>query len=110
MTKKILLWAVLLGAATSVMIGLAETFLPNSGVKGIVIDALALPGAFIAGFYYTEGLHTGRGAPSWGYVVIALNFVVYVLFWLFVFTVAVALANRHKHKSKFPNPSFMIVL
>jgi hypothetical protein len=86
--KKIVLWAFLLGVTTSVVIGLAETYLPDASTKGCIIDALALPGAFIAGFYYTEGIHTGHGAPNWGGAVIALNFLVYVFFWLLVLTMA----------------------
>jgi hypothetical protein len=98
MTKKLLLWGVLLGAATSIMICLAELYLPNNIEKESVMDVLALPGAFIASIYYTEGVHTGGGAPYWGYAVMVCNFLVYVLFWLLVFAAAKHTLNRHDHE------------
>ncbi len=82
------LWALLLGGVTSVVIGLAETYLPNSYAKGAVIDAFALPGAIIAGVSYPEGPHTGFGARYWGLAVLVLNFVVYFGMWLALLALA----------------------
>jgi hypothetical protein len=69
-----------LGFATSVLIGLAANYLPYSQARDVIIDALAIPGALIAGLVYPQGVHTG-GARYWGAAVLISNFIVYVLFW-----------------------------
>jgi MYXO-CTERM domain-containing protein len=97
--KKVLIVALLFGFLTSAAIGLAETYLPNAAAKGIVIDALAFPGAAIASLYYSEGVHTGRGAPSWGYAVIIFNYLVYALFWLLVLMTARFFRRRRRDDS-----------
>lgn len=98
MKRRLMLWAVILGFVTSVAVGSAEAFLPISSAKSTIIDGVALPGALIASVYYTEGVHTGRGAPNWGIVVITLNWVVYCFFWLIVL-MAIRFAGRYRHRS-----------
>src|SRR5207253_3230169 len=39
---------------------------PCSGTRGRITDALAIPGARIAGLIYPQGVHTGTGARFWG--------------------------------------------
>ena len=71
---RMIVGSLLLGAMTLVAIGLAKNHVPSA-------EMLALPGAILASLYYTEGPHTGNGAPSWGYVVLALNLVIYSGAW-----------------------------
>jgi hypothetical protein len=103
MAKKALIVALLLGFLTSAVIGLAETYLPNTAAKGIVIDTLAFPGAATASLYYSEGVYRGRGAPAWGLAVIILNFFLYVFLWLVVLA-AVASFGRHDRNHKGTSP------
>jgi hypothetical protein len=63
-------------------VGLAAAYLPPSHIKDVLIDSCAMPGAIITALVYPEGPHTGSGAPSWGLVVLVLNFAVYCGLWL----------------------------
>jgi len=85
--RRPLLVSVALGIATSVVIGLADTYLPYSKAKVWVIDAVTLPGALVAGPFYPEGSHTGRGAPSFGAWAMAANLAVYIGSWYAVLRV-----------------------
>lgn len=51
------------------------------GEGGDLTDTLSLPGAFIAFLFYPEGVHTGRGAASWGWTVLVGNWLFYALVW-----------------------------
>jgi hypothetical protein len=81
MPKQRFIWSLALGMATSILGALAETYLPYGPTKERLIDAISTPGALIVGLLYPQGPHTGGGVGLWGYYVIAVNFVVYVLFW-----------------------------
>lgn len=78
---KRLIVSVALGFATSAAIGLTNEYVPYSGFRVRVVDALTVPGALIAGLVYPQGVHTGRGAPTFGLWAMAANIVVYVGFW-----------------------------
>src|SRR5205807_8671641 len=52
--------------ATLVLVGLAGDTLPYSRTRDRITDALASPGARIAGLIYPQGVHTGTGARFWG--------------------------------------------
>jgi hypothetical protein len=94
-----LILSVALGFATSAVIGLANEYVPYSGFRVRVLDALTLPGAIIAGLAYPQGIHTGRGAPTFGIWAMAANFVVYVAFWY----VCLRVVGRIRRKSQ-PRP------
>jgi hypothetical protein len=79
--KRPLLFALVLGIATSFLIGVAAIRLPYSEARDAVTDALTLPGGLIARLVYPAGVHTGRGAPNWGLVAWGANVAVYILFW-----------------------------
>lgn len=81
MLKRPFLFAVGLGVATCFLIGLAATRLPYSRARDAITDALALPGGLIAGLFYPQGIHTGRGAPGWAWLAMLSNWVFYILLW-----------------------------
>jgi hypothetical protein len=59
-------------------------YLPYSTGRDAVSDILAYPGALISAPFYSEGMHTGRGFPGWGYVAVVGNMVFYALLWFLV--------------------------
>jgi hypothetical protein len=85
MRNRILL-SIGLAVLTWLVLALVEAYLPFSDAKNRVIDAVSLPGAILAGFVYPEGIHTGRGAPGFLYVAVALNLIIYCLVWFGVLT------------------------
>src|SRR5882762_5902818 len=78
--KRRLLLSLAFGIATSFLIGLTK-HLPYSETRDAITDGLTLPGGFIAGLVYPEGIHTGHGAPNWALLAGVSNVIVYVLFW-----------------------------
>ncbi|MBZ5552405.1 MAG: hypothetical protein LAO21_06770 [Acidobacteriia bacterium] len=93
-----------LGIATSILVGLAGSYLPYSHARDSIVDAFATPGAWIAGLVYPQGVHTGRGAPNWGFAVLGLNFIVYILFWYCCLQV-VAYFRRRRQQDDAPDLS-----
>ena len=87
-------YALVLGAVTFGATGLAKTYVPDSHAKGVILDSLAMPGAILAGLYYTEGPHTGSGAPNWFLAVLILNFVIYSAVWF----VLLGLVRHHRRR------------
>lgn len=55
--------------------------LPYSTTRDAIHDIVLMPGAFIAGVFYPQGIHTGRGSIGWAYVAVAGNGVFYALLW-----------------------------
>jgi hypothetical protein len=55
--------------------------LPYSPLRDDLADTLSFPGVLVARMFYPEGVHTGHGAPNWGYVVFWSNIFFYVAFW-----------------------------
>ena len=96
MLKRSFLFALGLGIATSAVIGLLDTYLPYSETKIRVMDAVAVLGALLAGLAYPQGVHTGRGAPWFGFWAMAANFAIYVTFW-YVCLKLTAWAYRRRH-------------
>ena len=92
--KRPTLSAVLLTSLTF-LLALGTNQLPYSHVRDVITDLLMLPGGLIAGFVFTEGAHTGHGAPTFGVWAIAANFVFYTLFWYAVLRVA----THHRQKA-----------
>lgn len=85
MNNQRLVWrgiiSLLLGSATLGIIGILATQLPYSPIRDHITDAAALPGGLLASIFYPEGVHTGRGAPSWAVVCMGFNVFVYTLAW-----------------------------
>lgn len=103
MLRRLLLLALGLGIATSVVIGLLDTYLPYSETKIRVIDAVTVPGALIAGLVYPQGVHTGSGAPWFGFWAMAANLAIYVVFWYVSLRVIVHF--RRKDEAPAPQPN-----
>jgi hypothetical protein len=59
----------------------AINYLPYSPSRDTLSDFLGAPGALIAGLFYPEGVHTGRGSPGWAYVAFTGNAAVYGAVW-----------------------------
>ncbi len=82
MLKLRVVGAVGLGITTSILVGLAGSYLPYSHARDTITDALAFPGGLIAGLVYPYGVHTGGGAGyRWAVLVWASNVFVYAVFW-----------------------------
>ena len=96
MLRTRILWSIALGVLTSVVVAVAASTLPYSQARDRVIDAFAIPGAFIVGLVYPQGVHTGGGIRYWGALVLACNFLIYVLFW-YACLCARALFRKGKH-------------
>ncbi len=79
--KRPFLFSLAFGIATSSLIGVVGGRLPYSETRDVIIDVLTLPGGLIAGLAYPEGVHTGHGAPMFGFWAMAANLGVYILFW-----------------------------
>ena len=55
--------------------------LPYSPTRDTMTDALRMPGGFIAGLFYPQGIHTGSGSPHWADVAVAGNLTFYAIIW-----------------------------
>jgi hypothetical protein len=97
--KNILVRSGALAIATLVLVGLAGDALPYSRTRDRITDALASPGARIAGLIYPQGVHTGTGARFWGIAALACNLVAYLVFWFACLKLASYLfARRHRYE------------
>lgn len=103
--KRPLLISLVLGIGMSLLLGSVQTSFPNSETASLITDALALPGALVAGLVYPAGVHTGSGAPNWGFAVIASNLVIYILFWYGLLKVAGRIQDRRQRRSVQPKPA-----
>ncbi len=81
MLKKPLLISLALGIATSVVVGIIDTYAPYSEARDLLLDVFTVAGALIAGIAYPEGAHTGLGVTLWIVWVSIANLAVYVAFW-----------------------------
>ena len=95
-------WAVfardaLLSIVASLLTGytvLAIDRLPYSPTRDNISDALRMPGGYIAGLFYPQGIHTGSGSPHWADVVIAGNLAFYAIIWFVFIRTALRLSRR----------------
>ena len=76
-----LLASLVLGGMTWGVLALAETGLPPSRILDNIEDAASIPALVIAGIFYPEGAHTGRGVPYFGYVILGSGILFYGLVW-----------------------------
>jgi hypothetical protein len=98
MLKRPLVLALVLGIATSALIGFAGNYLPYSSARDAITDALSLPGGIIASLIYPEGAHTRLGSPNWAVLAMTSNFVVYALFW-YICLIAPGYFWRQRHET-----------
>lgn len=102
--KRRLLLSLALGIATSFLVGLTK-YLPYTETRDAITDALTLPGGFIAGLIYPEGIHTGHGAPNWALLAGVSNFVVYVFFWYACLEIIWRVRGRRHERTPEPKPT-----
>jgi hypothetical protein len=102
-----LLLGLFLGGLTVGLISFCATKLPYSPVRVEITDAASLPGMLIAQIFYPEGVHTGKGAPSWGYVFVGASVLFYAVLWFAVLTWIAHKKNHgsEAHKSTTPRPT-----
>lgn len=84
MLKRPLFIALALGVATSVVVGVANTYLPYSEAKIWAIDAVTVIGAQIIGVVYPEGIHgaASSGQALWVLILVMVaNLSIYTVFW-----------------------------
>jgi hypothetical protein len=84
---KRLLVSVALGLATFFELAGISNSLPYDMV-GWLTDALSLPGLVVGRLLYPAGVHTGGGAPYWGWVFLASSTAFYGVLWYVVLGVA----------------------
>ncbi len=96
MLKQPLLSATMLTFLTF-LIGLVGNHLPYSKTRDAITDALMLPGGFVAGLVYPEGIHTGRGAPGWAVLAMVSNLFVYAAFWYVCLRVIGHFRRKQQH-------------
>jgi hypothetical protein len=89
--------SVVLGGGTVLIAGLVSR-LPFSALRDAAVDVFAFPGAVIGLIVSPGGPHAGRGNPSWSWVVMASNFVFYMLLWFIVLLVAEKLRGTRLHR------------
>jgi hypothetical protein len=82
------------GLATSLALGATKWAAPQNRLVGAVCDALALPGALALIPLFPSGPHSGGGVALWGFMVLAVNLVVYSLAWFIVLLIRDAIVRR----------------
>ena len=97
MLKTRLAVSLVLGIITSILVGLGASYLPYSHARDAIVDALAMPGALMAGLVYPQGVHSGGGARYWGIAVLMSNFIVYALFWYACIQLIAYFRKRRHH-------------
>jgi len=65
-------------------LALGDTKLPHSRILDNIIEAALLPALVIAGIFYPEGVHTGRGVPYFGYVLLGFCILFYTMVWFVI--------------------------
>lgn len=81
-----LLVSLVLGGMTWGVLALGEAKLTYSHILGNIVEAALFPALLIAGIFYPEGAHTGRGVPYFGYVLLATGVLFYALVWFVIFS------------------------
>jgi len=99
MNKRPLLLALGLGIATWLLFCLVQSLLPYSYTWGVIKDWLAMPGAFLASFFYPEGIHSDCAA-GWPWLVIFSNIAVYIFVWYGALRVIALLRRRRTRQAR----------
>ena len=63
---------------------LGATKLPYNRILVNITDVASVPALMIAGIFYPEGAHTGRGVPYFGYVLLGSGILFYALVWFVI--------------------------
>lgn len=101
MWKRNLLLASVLAVITFLLVGWADKHLPYSETKNNVLDVMTIPGGFLAGIFYPQGVHTGYGTSQFVYFVLVGNFLFYLVVWyLLLWVGSQALRGRREWFSK----------
>jgi hypothetical protein len=79
-----LVGSLVLGGMTWGVLALGEAKLPYSHILANITEAGIFPALLIAGMFYPEGAHTGRGVPYFGYVLLGAGILFYTLVWLVI--------------------------
>jgi hypothetical protein len=78
--------SVVLGCLSVGVIAAVGYFVPYSAVRTLFTDVASFPAFLIARIFYPEGVHTGAGVPTWGFVFFIANVLVYSVVWWLVLT------------------------
>jgi hypothetical protein len=73
--------SLILGGMTWGAMVLVATKLPPSRIGEDITDYGSLPAYLIAKIFYPAGVHTGRGVPYFGYVLLGSGILFYGLVW-----------------------------
>jgi hypothetical protein len=76
--------SLVLGGMTWGVLALGEAKLPHSRILDDILEAALFPALVIAGMFYPEGAHTGRGVPYFGYVLLVAGILFYTLLWFVI--------------------------
>jgi hypothetical protein len=79
-----LLVSLVLGGMTWGVLALGGAKLPCSHILANIVEAALFPALLIAGIFYPEGAHTGRGVPYFGYVLLGTGVLFYTLVWFVI--------------------------
>lgn len=94
---KLVVVSAALGIGTLASIGLVK-MLPYSRLRDVITDTMGLPGSLVAILIYPAGVHTGAGAPLWGWIVLAANVVFYTVAWLAVLLILRNARDRRRQR------------
>jgi hypothetical protein len=96
MTRKWLFFCSLpLGVATGFLLDLAVHRLPYTETRDAITDALSLPGGYVSGFFFPEGIH-GDHPMGWFWLAVISNQLTYALFWFGVLLLCQRLVRRKR--------------
>jgi hypothetical protein len=76
--------SLVLGGLTWGVLAVGQAKLPHTPVLDVILEAGIFPALVIAGVFYPEGAHTGRGAPYFGYVLLVVGILFYALLWFVI--------------------------
>jgi hypothetical protein len=76
--------SLVLGGMTWGVLGIGEAKLPYAGILNNIVEMATLPALAIARIFYPAGVHTGLGAPYYGYAVLASGILFYTVVWFII--------------------------
>jgi hypothetical protein len=77
-------FSLVLGGMTWGAVVLGATKLPYNRILVGIMDAATVPALVISQIFYPAGVHTGRGAPYFGYVLLGSGILFYALVWFVI--------------------------
>ena len=94
MFRSKLLWGLVLGVATSVLLFESRIHLGDSPLFGRLSEVLTVPGTHFANTIFPSGVPEGNWAKFWNGLAITCNFLVYAVFWYVCLWVASSFRER----------------